>query len=394
VLIVMPPLAALMLLFAALYAAFGVASPFLPTLMESRGLKPEQIGLLFGCATAARLVSAPLAGRIADATNGLRMTLALCCVGTALTALGYLAASGFWPLFGVGLLHAIALAPTTNVADAIAVSAARRHGLEYGWVRGSASAAFIAASVAAGAAVYVADLPVVVVLQAGLMMAVPLLLMAVPAARAPQEKHGIDGEGVRLLLRSPLFQRVVLSAALILGSHALHDTFSVIRWTNAGISPQAASLLWSLAVAGEVLVFFLAGPWVLQRISPPQAIAFAAVVGAVRWLVSAATVDLMALALIQPLHGITFALLHVACMRLLGEHVPPQLAATAQAVYGTLGVGAVTASLTIASGWAYGALGSGAFVMMAGICLAALPVALSIRSVITPMASPAGLRQT
>jgi PPP family 3-phenylpropionic acid transporter len=68
------------------------------------------------------------------------------------------------------------------------------------------------------------------------------------------------------------------------------------------------------------------------------------------------------------------------------------LAATAQAVYGTLGVGAVTAALTIASGWAYGAFGSGAFVMMAGICLAALPVALSIRSVIAPMASPSAQR--
>jgi PPP family 3-phenylpropionic acid transporter len=281
------------------------------------------------------------------------------------------------------LLHAVALAPTTNLADAIAVSAARRHGFEYGWVRGSASAAFIAASVAAGAAVHVSGLPVVVVLQAGLMMTVPLLLMAVPALPPQQEEHGFDRGNVALLLRSPLFRRVVLSAALVLGSHALHDTFSVIRWTNAGISPQTASLLWSLAVAGEVFVFFLAGPWLLQRISPSIAIAVAAVVGAIRWLVSAAPVDPMASALIQPLHGVTFALLHLACMRLLGEHVPAHLAATAQAVYGTLGIGAVTAVLTIASGWAYGALGAGAFVMMAGVCLAALPVALSLRSVTT-----------
>ncbi len=123
-----------------------------------------------------------------------------------------------------------------------------------------------------------------------------------------------------------------------------------------------------------------------------MAIAVAAVAGAVRWLVSAATVDFAALALIQPLHGVTFALLHLACMRLLGEHVPPELAATAQAVYGTLGIGAVTAALTIASGWVYGALGAGAFVMMAGVCLAALPVALSIRAAITPMAGPTAPR--
>ena len=99
-----------------------------------------------------------------------------------------------------------------------------------------------------------------------------------PAVSAQSLEHKIDREGVGLLLRSALFRRVVLSAASVLGSHALHDTFSVIRWTNAGISPQTASLLWSLAVAGEVLVFFLAGPWLLKRISPPTAIALAAVV--------------------------------------------------------------------------------------------------------------------
>ena len=185
------------------------------------------------------------------------------------------------------MLHAIALAPTTNIADAIAVSAARWHGFEYGWVRGAASAAFIAASAAAGAAIHTFGLPIIVVLQAALMMAVPVLLTGVPAVSAESVERKIDREGVRLLLRSALFRRIVLAAALVLGSHALHDTFSVIRWTNAGIPPQAASLLWSLAVAGEVFVFFLAGPWLLQRISPPMAIAVAAVAGAVRWLVSA-----------------------------------------------------------------------------------------------------------
>ena len=150
---IVPPMLPFMLLFGLLYAAFGAASPFLPALMEARGLSSEQIGLLFGSATAVRLLSAPVAGRIADATGALRATLAFFCLATALSALGYLSASGFWLLLGIGLVHAIALAPTTNVADALAVIAARRQGFEYGWVRGAGSAAFIVASVLAGAAV-------------------------------------------------------------------------------------------------------------------------------------------------------------------------------------------------------------------------------------------------
>jgi PPP family 3-phenylpropionic acid transporter len=90
--------------------------------------------------------------------------------------------------------------------------------------------------------------------------------------------------------------------------------------------------------------------------------------------------DLTAIALIQPLHGVTFALLHLACMRLLAICVPPQLAATAQALYGTVGVGAATAILIVVSGWLYSSLGAYAFLVMSGLCLAALPVAFSVRS--------------
>ena len=58
-----------LLLFALLYAAFGAASPFLPSLMEARGIPAEQIGIIFGTATAIRLISAPIAGQVADRTQ-------------------------------------------------------------------------------------------------------------------------------------------------------------------------------------------------------------------------------------------------------------------------------------------------------------------------------------
>ena len=53
----------------------------------------------------------------------------------------------------------------------------------------------------------------------------------------------------------------------------------------------------------------------------------------------AQSTEVMALALVQPLHGITFALLHLACMRVLARTVPQGLEGTAQAIYGTVGMG-------------------------------------------------------
>jgi MFS transporter, PPP family, 3-phenylpropionic acid transporter len=64
------------LLYAALYASFGMVSPFLPVVLERRELNPNEIGLILALSTAIRLVSGPAAGRVADALNALRAVFA------------------------------------------------------------------------------------------------------------------------------------------------------------------------------------------------------------------------------------------------------------------------------------------------------------------------------
>jgi PPP family 3-phenylpropionic acid transporter len=100
--------------------------------------------------------------------------------------------------------------------------------------------------------------------------------------------------------------------------------------------------------------------------------------GMLRWTVAAQTSDLIALGLIQPLHGITFALLHLACMHLLVGIVPQGLEGTAQAIYGTVGIGAASALLTFVSGMLYARLGAQGFWVMAALCALALPLTLKL----------------
>jgi PPP family 3-phenylpropionic acid transporter len=159
----------------------------------------------------------------------------------------------------------------------------------------------------------------------------------------------------------------------------MHDAFAVIRWSAAGIGPATASLLWSEAVAAEVLVFFFLGPALIGRLTPAGAIGLAALAGALRWGVMAQSSEVAVLALVQPLHGITFALLHLACMRLIARVVPEGLEGTAQALYGTVGIGAATALMTLASGTLYARLGAQGFWVMAALCALALPFVLGLR---------------
>ncbi|MGH7871772.1 MAG: MFS transporter [Candidatus Binatia bacterium] len=383
----MQPLTRFILLYAAMYAAFGVASPFFPAFLSGRGLPPEQLGLVLGAGTAVRLLTAPLAGRIGDLIQGLRIVLVVFTALAAAMTWGYLAAHGVWFLFAMTLLHAASLAPITVLADALALGSASpppssgRRGFEYGWVRGAGSAAFIIGALLSGQTVSAFGLDLIVGLQASLLCAAAFAAILVPeliyhrvtaAARAP-------AGAVVALLRLPAFRNLVLVAALILGSHAMHDAFAVIRWSTAGIGPAAASLLWSESVAAEVLVFFLIGPALVTRLTPAGALAVAAIAGVLRWTVMAQTSNVIALALIQPLHGITFALLHLACMRLIGRNVPPGLEGTAQAIYATVGIGSAVALLTVVSGALYSRLGAQGFWVMAVLCALALPLTWKLR---------------
>jgi MFS transporter, PPP family, 3-phenylpropionic acid transporter len=365
-------------LYAAMYAAYGVASPFLPSFLGSRGLSAEQLGMVLGAATAVRLVSAPLAGRIGDRLQALRVVLVVSIALAAFVTLGYLPARGFWLVLAVVLAHAAALAPMTVLSDALALGAsARPPRFEYGWVRGTGSAAFILGTLLSGQAIGAFGLDLIIALQALLLGAAALAAVRVP--ELPHPRAVDPNRNVLVLLRIARFRNLVLVAALILGSHAMHDAFAVIRWSAAGISPAVSSMLWSEAVAAEVLVFFLIGPALVSRLTPAGAMALAAAAGAVRWTVMAQSTEVVALALVQPLHGFTFALLHLACMRVLARTVPAGLEGTAQAFYATVGVGVASALLTLASGALYGRLGADAFWFMAGLCALAFPLTLRLR---------------
>ena len=74
-------------------------------------------------------------------------------------------------------------------------------------------------------------------------------MAAFAAVRVPELIHPRTADAVQapaggflILLRLPLFRNLILVAALILGSHAMHDAFAVIRWSAAGISPAYGEL--------------------------------------------------------------------------------------------------------------------------------------------------------
>lgn len=369
----LPVPTAYILLYVALYSAFGVASPYWPKLFESKGLTPQQIGLILAAALVLRLAAGPLLGRLADLLGSLRLVLASCIVMAAAAAAAYLWADTFWLVLLIALAQAIALAPTTSLADALTVSATKPKPFAYGRIRGAASAAFLVGTLVIGQLIVPTDLSPIIWMNVALLIVAAAATALIPSA-TPRADDSPRASKIRGLLELSPFRIVIVVSALVYGSHALYDAFAVIRWSAAGVSPPVISILWAEAVAAEVIVFFLVGPWLLDRLGVRGAAVLAAVAGVVRWSAMGFTNSIVVLSVLQPLHGLTFALLHLVCMRVIGNVVPSAVAATAQALY-AFGAGLVTAALTSLSGTLYANYGGQAFLAMAALCSIALPFA-------------------
>ena len=368
---------ALAVLYLLLFGAFGAEAPFFPLFLHSKGRQAEEIALILTAGTIVRLLVGPIVGVIADRV-GIRLALGCATLAAGLIGFGYLAAASFAALFLVSMLHASTLTSLNPLSDALALSAsAREKTFAYGWVRGIGSASFVLATLASGFVVGAFGLPSIIVVASVLilLMAAPLPWLTSPTRSTDEPPPG----GVSALLEIPAFPRVLLVAALVIGSQSMSDTFAAIHWRDAGVSPTIVGALWSEAVAAEFLMFLLLGPWLLRRLGPGRCLTLGALSGIAQWGSLALTADPAALALSQPLHGFTFALTHLSCMAVIAAVVPSERAATAQALYGTLCLGIASALVTSAAGVLWTWWGAKAFWAMSALCLAAVPLAATLR---------------
>lgn len=373
-----------LVLYGTLFLAYGTESAYLPEFLRSHGLALEQIGLMLAIGTIVRIGAGPLVGRLADFINAPKQILSMAASLSGVIGVAYHFAFGFAPLLAVSIAHAAATASLAPLSDALSVAAsARGRVFQYGWVRGAGSVAFIGGTLLSGQLIDRFGLSSIIMTSSAF-----FLIMAVSAARirSPLEMREVVEERAAgafgLLWRIAPYRRLVIVVFLVIGSHALNDTFAVIRWRDAGFSNLSVSLMWSEAVVAEVVVFFLLGPWLIARLGLAGAATLSAGAGALRWSVMASTTAMPALICMQALHGLTFALMHLAAMGIIARSVPSRLAATAQSIYGTGALGIASAIMTTASGYLYGMFNAQAFWAMAASCAVAL--LLTRRLVDTP----------
>jgi PPP family 3-phenylpropionic acid transporter len=351
------------------YFAANAINAFLPLWFADRGLSAAAIGQILGAAALLRVLAGPGWGNIADRIGRRRPVLGFAAAAAACLAASYVAATGFLPLLLIAAAQGVAGSAINPLADSLALALTREGRLEYGPVRAVGSATFMVATATAGWLLNrVGSWLVPWLLAAGYGAAALFTPFLPEAATPPAAPHAFAGLG---LLRNKAFRLAVASTALIQGAHAAYYGFAALFWRSQGLSDTVIGLLIAEGIVAEILLF-ARGRRLVERLGPAGLTACAAAASILRWAVIAAATPLPILVLIQPIHAATFAMQHLSAMLILSRFVPPERAATAQALHAALGYGAPTGLMMLLCGFLYARIGGSVFLAVAAVGGAAL----------------------
>ncbi|GAB2642817.1 3-phenylpropionate MFS transporter [Vibrio panuliri] len=354
------------------FFAYGVYLPFWALWFEEQGVSASDIGILVGLGFATRcvanLVLTPRIHKVEHLMPALRI---LSFAGLLFVGFHFFTGGSFWLMAVATVLFNLCCGPIVPISDAMANYYGRLKMLDYGRTRLWGSIAFIAGSTIVGylVSLYGTDMILYTAL-AGMLIALLFSMRAINPMPVTDTQEHMERPKLSELLRENSVIRFLALVALIQGSHAAYYSFSTIYWKEAGYSEAIIGYLWSLGVVAEIIIFALSKRlfvgWSLRAL-----FVVASVGVVVRWGLTASTTALLALVAIQLLHGVTFAVAHIAAIQYI-QASPPNRMVALQALYNAIPLGAFIALMTALSGWGYENWGANVFWAMAAMGVLAL----------------------
>ncbi|EPU5980661.1 3-phenylpropionate MFS transporter [Vibrio vulnificus] len=379
--------------FLGFFFAYGVYLPFWSLWFKEQGVSSTDIGLLVGIGLATRCVAnMVITPRIHKAEHIMPALRWLSFAALIFVGFHFFTGGSFWLMALATVLFNLCCGPVVPLSDALANYYARLKMLDYGRTRLWGSIAFIAGSTVVGylISLYGTDMILYTALV-GVFISLLLSMRSANVMPVTRSEHHSERPKLTQLLTDGPVVKFLLLAALIQGSHAAYYSFSAIYWQQAGHSEEIIGYLWSLGVVSEVAVFALSkrlfAGWSLR------ALFVAASIGVMlRWGITASTTLLLGLVLVQLLHGVTFAMAHIAAIQYIQNSEEHKMVAL-QALYNALPLGAFIAAMTAFSGWGFERWGANVFWVMAAMGLVALfikvaPVTSQVQDISVAKAEP------
>jgi PPP family 3-phenylpropionic acid transporter len=371
---------ALRLVVLALGAALGVFYPFIPVILQGLGFGPAEIGVIASIGAVGFTLAVPAWGHLADVRLGRSRTLQICAVGGAV-ATGALV--GAWPPIVIALLfmaYWVFEAAWQPLADALTVNLV--DGRDYARIRLLTSLSFATSSIVAGFVYDVAGYGAAFPLAVAFALAMVVSAAGVPdigrahieavTASLPGHRGRLGSAGVALRT-APRLAAVLLAVMLLHIGIIGGFTFLPLRLGDLGSPPSDVALSAGVSALAEIPAMLVAGV-VARRVGlrgmfVGSAMMYAAAIAS--WTVLENPILIIAT---RAVTGVAFAWVVVGVVLTIARLLPPELQATGQSLYQTVGFGIGAIIANVIGGVLYDAIGHGAVFTLGTVLAAAAAV--------------------
>jgi PPP family 3-phenylpropionic acid transporter len=359
----------------------GVALPFFPVWLETRGLTDAEIASCVALPMALRVVLTPFAGMFADRAPNRRFVVRIFLAASFFVFLFAWPAVGFWPILITTGAAMVLYQLSLPIGEALALTGVRRFGLDYGRMRFSGSVTFILTNLVAGTIVGMVAPEAIFWLMVGGLAAGMVVGFALPvtppAVRALDDATRPEPRRAGEVLGNPALLAVLAAASLVQASHGVVYSFGSLYWQGLGFSGPEIGVLWAVGVVAEIVLFLWSGAAV-RRIGDYNLIVIGALAAILRWSLLPIDFGLVGFLFVQCLHGLTFGATYLGMQHTIARIVPDEMTASAQGIYAMM-AGILMAGTTAIAGPLYCAFGAGAFLAMVVPALVALVVLVIYR---------------
>jgi MFS family permease len=321
-----------------MYAAVGSFLPYMPLYYRSLGFSIAEVGSILALGAAVGLLAAPVWGALSDRFKGSPLVL----VAATATALAGTAILAFFTepavvVFGAAVFGA-GLAGFSPIIDARALENAGADRAGFGPLRAWGSFSYILAVLGTGLAVDAWGLRTIFLVLSNMLVITAVVGLNLhpaastagrPSASRPLRDAGrlFGPRGLGVFLLGAFLTWLGMSAVL---------SFTPIRFKELGAGATIVGLGGAIA-AGIEVPLMLRFPNLARRFGSERLLILGSVLTAARGIVAGLAPDAGVLLAASIFGGLGYALFAIGGITYVSEHVPPELAATAQGIFQGVG---------------------------------------------------------
>ncbi len=349
----------------------AVFTPFFaPLWMEKQGITPEKWGLIASAAMIGKMIFVVFICELSDRRGSRKPFIVLSSGLAALLMLGLYEVNQIFTIGIIWFAVFLLMGSLVPLSDALLLTSLKHDSkASYNVVRSCMSLSYLVFAFVGGWILEEHGLDKWPILASVSMLLVFVCALLIPNFLTPVARG--SKSPTLATLKLPWIKPFISVAALIWASHVGLTVFAPIFWKSLGFQEGDFGLLLAAGIIPEIIIFFIYRRFA-SKIRPTLALVASAIFSALRWVLTAHATSLEEMALIQTLHGFTFAVTHAAVIEFLRINVPQELRSSGQAVYDVIAVTAAPAIAATFIGLVYQHSAQYAFYTTAVIALLAL----------------------